>query len=57
MDGWFLTLALLLPGMTMALWLRLTWPEAVPGRWPLVLGYGFLLGCWGSRRCCGSRGC
>jgi hypothetical protein len=47
MNGWWLALAMLLPGMTMALWLRLLWPEAVPGRWPLVLGYGYLFGMLG----------
>ena len=45
MWAWGLTgLALLLPWLTGVLWLRLWWPVTAPGGWPLVLGYGGLLG-------------
>jgi hypothetical protein len=44
MDGWSLGLALLLPWMAMALSLRWAWMEPAPGRWPMLLGYGYLLG-------------
>ena len=43
MNGLLLgAVALLLPWAALALWLRLLWPVSVPGRWPLVLGYGYL---------------
>lgn len=43
MDGLLLAvIALLLPWAALALWLRLLWPVPEPGRWPLVLGYGYL---------------
>ena len=44
MDGWPVWLALLLPWMAMAQWLRWVWVEPAPGRWPMLLGYGYLLG-------------
>ena len=44
MGWWWVGLALILPWMAMTLWLRLLWPEPTPGRWPMVLGYGYLLG-------------
>lgn len=40
LTGW----SLLLPWLTGALWLRLWWPAGTPGGWPLVLGYGGLIG-------------
>ena len=48
MGWWWVALSLLLPWMAMSLWLRLLWPEPRPGRWPMVLGYGYLLGIIGS---------
>ncbi|RKT44473.1 hypothetical protein [Thiocapsa rosea] len=36
--------ALLLPSLAAILWLRVFWPEPTPGRWPLILGYGYVLG-------------
>jgi hypothetical protein len=36
--------ALLLPWAAGVLWLRILWPASAPGRWPLLLGYGYLLG-------------
>ena len=44
MAWWLVGLALLLPWLAMTLWLRLVWGEPFPGRWPLLLGYGYLLG-------------
>lgn len=45
MWEWSLTgLALLLPWLTGALGLRLWQPTGAPGGWPLVLGYGGLIG-------------
>lgn len=44
MEGWTLGMALLLPWLAMALCLRVVWVEPAPGRWPLLLGYGYLLG-------------
>jgi hypothetical protein len=42
---WFVTgLALLLPWIAATLWLSLLWPQPSPGRWPMVVGYGFVLG-------------
>lgn len=40
--------ALLLPWLTGVLWLRVFWPEPMPGRWPFLLGYGYLLGLIGT---------
>ncbi|MBL8258470.1 MAG: hypothetical protein JNM60_01485 [Candidatus Competibacteraceae bacterium] len=37
-------LALLLPALAGALWVRAAWRAASPGIWPLALGYGYLLG-------------
>lgn len=37
-------LALTLPWLAGALWLRLWWSDPVPGGWPLALGYGYLIG-------------
>lgn len=43
--GWIgLWLALLVPWLAGALWVRRLWPEAGPGRWALALGYGYWLG-------------
>ena len=36
-------LALLLPALAGALWVRAAWRAAPPGIWPLALGYGCLL--------------
>ncbi len=44
MEGWRVGLALLLPWMAMALSLRWAWMKPVPGRWPMLLGYSYLLG-------------
>ncbi|MEI2742093.1 MAG: hypothetical protein V9G63_06610 [Candidatus Competibacter sp.] len=41
--GW-VGLALALPGLTGALWVRAAWGAAPPGVWPLALGYGYVLG-------------
>lgn len=40
-------LALALPWLTAVLWLRLLFPEPAAGRWPLLVGYGYLLGMLG----------
>ena len=36
--------ALLLPWLASVLWLRLLWSEPAPGRWPMLIGYGGVLG-------------
>jgi len=36
--------ALSLPWVVAILWLRLLFPTPMPGRWPLLLGYGYVLG-------------
>jgi hypothetical protein len=48
MDGWSVGLALGLPWLAGALWLRLLWREPAPGVWPLALGYGYLLAMLGA---------
>lgn len=40
--------ALMLPWLTGVLWLGLLYPQPVPGRWPMLLGYGYLLGLIGT---------
>ncbi len=47
MGWWGVGLALLVPWMAGAVWLRLLWRERAGGVWPLALGYGFLLGIFG----------
>ncbi len=43
--GWTgVAIALLSPGVAGVLWLRLFWPTPEPGRWPWLIGYGYLLG-------------
>ncbi len=37
-------LALSLPLLSGVLWMRLLYPEPLPGRWPLILGFGYVLG-------------
>ena len=44
MEGWLTGLALMLPGLAGALWVRAGWRAAPPGMWPLALGYGYMLG-------------
>lgn len=39
-----LFIALFLPWIVGTLWLRIGWHRPPPGAWPLVLGYGYLLG-------------
>ncbi|MBL8250492.1 MAG: hypothetical protein JNK31_02360 [Candidatus Competibacter sp.] len=41
--GW-VVLALALPGLAGALWVRAAWRTDPPGVWPLALGYGYVLG-------------
>lgn len=41
--GW-VGLALALPALAGALWVRAAWRAAPPGMWPLALGYGYVLG-------------
>ena len=36
--------ALAVPTLVAVLWLRLLYPAPMPGRWPILLGYGYLLG-------------
>lgn len=55
MAWWLVGLALLLPWLAMTLWLRLVWGNLSRGRWPLLLGYGDLLGTIGVAGYCGSR--
>ena len=44
-TGGLAVLALLLPGLCGALWLRAGWGHrAPPGFWPMALGYGYLIG-------------
>lgn len=43
MEWWRVGLALGLPWLAGALWLRVLWRDATPG-WPLALGYGYILG-------------
>ena len=43
-DG-LAVLAVLLPGLCGALWLRAGWGHrAPPGFWPMALGYGYVIG-------------
>ena len=44
MEWWGVGLALGVPWLAGALWLRALWGEAPAGIWPLALGYGYLLG-------------
>ncbi len=44
MEWWGVGLALSVPWLAGALWLRALWGEAPAGTWPLALGYGYLLG-------------
>ncbi|EGV19362.1 hypothetical protein [Thiocapsa marina] len=44
MSSWTVAIALVLPLIAGAAWLRSLWPEPTPGRWPVILGYGYLLG-------------
>ncbi|EGV15966.1 hypothetical protein [Thiocapsa marina] len=44
MSSWTAAIALVLPWIAGAAWLRSLWPEPPPGRWPVILGYGYLLG-------------
>ncbi|MBK8182892.1 MAG: hypothetical protein IPK63_08265 [Candidatus Competibacteraceae bacterium] len=45
MEGWWLVgLALGLPWLVSAIWLRLSWGEAPAGIWPLTVGYSYILG-------------
>ncbi len=44
MEEWRIGLALGLPWLAGALWLRALWRDAPAGIWPLVLGYGGVLG-------------
>ena len=48
MGWWGVGLALGLPWLAGALWLRLFWREPVAGVWPLALGYGYLLSLLGA---------
>lgn len=43
-DWFWVGLALGIPWLAGALWVRGLWRTAPPGRWPLALGYGYLLG-------------
>ncbi|KAA6187870.1 hypothetical protein F2Q65_01130 [Thiohalocapsa marina] len=40
--------ALTLPCVAAVLWLRLLFPQPAPGRWPLLIGYGYVLGLLGT---------
>jgi hypothetical protein len=45
MDGWWLVgLALGLPWAAGIIWLRLSWRGPLTSVWPLVIGYGYVLG-------------
>ena len=45
MAGWWgVSLALALPWSAGALWLRVLSPRPEPGHWPMVIGYGYVLG-------------
>ena len=44
MEGWRVGLALGLPWLAGTLWLRGFWRDAPAGIWPLVLGYGGVMG-------------
>ncbi len=44
LSGLTVAVALLLPWLVGVLWLRVFWPEPMPGRWPFLLGYGYFLG-------------
>lgn len=45
MMAWLsVAVALLLPWLAVVLWLRLLWCEPAPGRWPMMIGYGGVLG-------------
>ena len=44
MEGWRVGLALGLPWLAGALWLRVLWRDSTAGAWPLALGYGYILG-------------
>lgn len=50
MEWWSVGFALLMPWMAMTQWLRLVWVEPAPGRWPMLLGYGYLFGTIGVAR-------
>ena len=44
MEWWQVVLALLVPWAAMVLSMRLVWVEPAPGRWPMLLGSGYLFG-------------
>ena len=44
MEWWRVGLALGLPWLVGALWLRVLWRDSATGVWPLALGYGYILG-------------
>ena len=44
MEWWRVGLALGLPWLAGALWVRGVWRDAPAGVWPLALGYGYMLG-------------
>ena len=44
MEWWRVGLALGLPWLAGTLWLRALWRDAPAGIWPMVLGYGGVLG-------------
>ena len=43
-EWWSVAMALILPWLTGALWVRALWRDPSAGVWPLALGYGGLLG-------------
>lgn len=44
MAGWWVGLALAIPWLAGALWVRALWRDAPAGVWSLALGYGYILG-------------
>ena len=44
MGWWGVGLALMLPWLAGALWVRSGWRDDPAGIWPMALGYGYLLG-------------
>lgn len=48
MGWWGVALALALPWLAGTLWLRLLWSDPAPGRWPILIAYGYVLGVLGA---------
>ncbi len=48
MNWFWVLLAIFIPWISCSLLIRYLWPDHIPGRWPLALGYGFLFGVVGT---------